>query len=74
MNVVCPGPIDTPMMDAELEWFRTPWRRGREAIERVPLKRFARPEEVVDAIRFLAFDAPFATGSVLPLDGGTTMI
>jgi NAD(P)-dependent dehydrogenase (short-subunit alcohol dehydrogenase family) len=74
VNVVCPGPIDTPMMDAELDWYPDPEATRREAIERVPLKRFAAPEEVVDAIRFLAFGAPFATGAVLPLDGGTTMI
>lgn len=73
VNVLCPGPIDTPMMDAELEWYPDPVASRREAIERVPLKRFARPEEVVGAIRFLAFEAPFATGSVLPFDGGTTM-
>jgi NAD(P)-dependent dehydrogenase (short-subunit alcohol dehydrogenase family) len=74
VNVVCPGPIDTPMMDAELDWFDDPEATRREAIDRVPMKRFARPEEVVSAIRFLAFEAPFATGAVLPLDGGTTMI
>jgi NAD(P)-dependent dehydrogenase (short-subunit alcohol dehydrogenase family) len=74
VNVVCPGPIDTPMMDAELEWYPDPEATRKQAIERVPLKRFAAPEEVVDAIRFLAFGAPFATGAVLPLDGGTTMI
>ncbi len=74
VNVVCPGPIDTPMMDAELEWYPNPEATRREAIERVPLKRFAQPEEVVGAIEFLAFQAPFATGTVLPLDGGTTMI
>jgi NAD(P)-dependent dehydrogenase (short-subunit alcohol dehydrogenase family) len=74
VNVVCPGPIDTPMMDAELDWFPDPAATRVEAIERVPLKRFAAPEEVVDAIRFLAFDAPFATGATLPLDGGTTMV
>lgn len=74
VNVVCPGPIDTPMMDAELEWYPDPGATRREAIERIPLKRFATAEEVVDAIRFLAFDAPFATGAVLPLDGGTTMV
>lgn len=73
VNVVCPGPIDTPMMDAELEWYPDPVATRREAIERVPLKRFATPEEVVDSIGFLAFRAPFATGAVLPLDGGTTM-
>jgi NAD(P)-dependent dehydrogenase (short-subunit alcohol dehydrogenase family) len=74
VNVVCPGPIDTPMMDAEIEWYPDPEATRREAIERVPLKRFAQPEEVVRAIRFLAFEAPFATGAVLPLDGGTTMV
>ena len=45
-----------------------------DATERVPLKRFAAPEEVVAAIRFLAFDAPFATGTTFELDGGTTMV
>jgi len=74
VNVVCPGPIDTPMMDAEIEWFPDPVATRAAAIERVPLKRFAQPEEVVDAIRFLAFAAPFATGATLPLDGGTTMV
>lgn len=74
VNVVCPGPIDTPMMDAEIEWYPDPEATRREAIARVPLKRFAQPEEVVRAIRFLAFEAPFATGTVLPLDGGTTMV
>lgn len=74
VNVVCPGPIDTPMMDAEIDWYPDPEATRREAIERVPLKRFAQPEEVARAIRFLAFEAPFATGAVLPLDGGTTMV
>jgi len=74
VNVVCPGPIDTPMMDAEIEWYPDPEATRREATERVPLKRFAAPEEVVEAIDFLAFGAPFATGAILPLDGGTTMV
>jgi NAD(P)-dependent dehydrogenase (short-subunit alcohol dehydrogenase family) len=74
VNAVCPGPIDTPMMDAELAWYPDPEATRAEAIDRVPLKRFAQPEEVVEAIRFLASDAPFATGTTLPLDGGTTMV
>jgi NAD(P)-dependent dehydrogenase (short-subunit alcohol dehydrogenase family) len=74
VNAVCPGPIDTPMMDAELEWYPDPEATRADAIERVPLKRFAAPEEIVEAIRFLAFDAPYATGATLPLDGGTTMV
>jgi NAD(P)-dependent dehydrogenase (short-subunit alcohol dehydrogenase family) len=74
VNVVCPGPIDTPMMDAEIDWFPDPAKARVDATERVPLKRFASPEEVVAAIRFLAFEAPFATGTTLELDGGTTMV
>jgi NAD(P)-dependent dehydrogenase (short-subunit alcohol dehydrogenase family) len=74
VNVVCPGPIDTPMMDAEIEWFSDPAEARKQALERVPLKRFATPEEIAAAIRFLAVDAPYATGAVLPVDGGTTMV
>jgi len=74
VNAVCPGPIDTPMMEAELALFVDPAAARRDAIDNVPLRRFASPEEVVAAIRFLAVDAPFATGAVLALDGGTTAV
>ena len=74
VNCICPGPIDTPMMDAELEWFGDPAVTRKAAIERVPLKRFATPEEVARAILFFATDAPYATGSIFSLDGGTTAI
>lgn len=73
VNAVCPGPIDTPMMEAELAWFPDPEAVRVEAINRVPLKRWATPEEVAEAILFMA-SATFATGSCLSLDGGTTAI
>jgi NAD(P)-dependent dehydrogenase (short-subunit alcohol dehydrogenase family) len=72
VNCLCPGPIDTPMMDEELATFPDPAAARQQAIERVPLKRFASPAEVARAIQFLAVDAPFATGSIFSLDGGTT--
>jgi NAD(P)-dependent dehydrogenase (short-subunit alcohol dehydrogenase family) len=72
VNVVCPGPIDTPMMEGELALTDDPAAARAEAMERVALKRFLDPDEVVDAIRFLAVDATFATGSVLALDAGAT--
>lgn len=72
VNVVCPGPIDTPMMAGELALTDDPAAARAAAIESVALKRFMHPGEVVDAIRFLAVDAPFATGAVLPLDAGAT--
>jgi NAD(P)-dependent dehydrogenase (short-subunit alcohol dehydrogenase family) len=74
VNAVCPGPVDTPMMDAELEWFPDPRAARAGAIERVPLKRFAAPQEVAATILYLAVDAPFATGLALALDGGTTAV
>lgn len=74
VNCVCPGPIDTPMMDAELEWFPDPVATRKMAIDRVPLKRFATAEEIARAILFLATDAPFATGSIFSIDGGTTAV
>jgi NAD(P)-dependent dehydrogenase (short-subunit alcohol dehydrogenase family) len=73
VNAVCPGPIDTPMMEAELAWFPDPEAVRVEAINRVPLKRWATADEVAEAILFLA-SATFATGSILALDGGTTAI
>ena len=69
-----PGPIDTPMVRAEIEWFGGTQAVVDGAIARIPMKRFATPQEVAKAIFFLTADAPFATGSTLVLDGGTTMI
>ena len=74
VNAVCPGPIDTPMMAAELALSNDPVAARQEAVDSVPLRRFASAEEIVAAIRFLAVDAPFATGAVLALDGGTTAV
>ena len=74
VNVLCPGPIDTPMMDAELEWFPDPVAAREGAIDRVPLKRFASADEVAEAVLFLAAGAPFATGAAISLDGGTTAV
>jgi NAD(P)-dependent dehydrogenase (short-subunit alcohol dehydrogenase family) len=74
VNIVCPGPIDTPMQDAQLALAEDPEAARRESMANVPLGRFATPEEIVAAIRLLAVEATFATGAVLPVDGGTTVV
>lgn len=74
INAVSPGPIDTPMLEAEIKWFGGTQEVIDGAKGRVPLKRFAAPEEVAKAVLFLVADAPYATGSALRLDGGTTII
>lgn len=74
VNVICPGPIETPMMEDELDWFPDPAATRAALLERLPMKRFASPEEVARAIAYLAVDAPYATGTVLSLDGGMTAV
>ena len=67
-NVVCPGLIETPM-SARAQ--ADPAIRERLA-ELQPLTRdLGRPEDVAEAVLYLA-TAPFATGSVLTVDGGWT--
>jgi len=67
VNVVCPGPIDTPPLRAWID--HVPG--GREGFEsQIPAKRIGKPEEVAAAVLFLASDeASYVNGSVLCVDG-----
>lgn len=65
VNAVCPGYVDTESLAG---W--TPEARAA-ALARVPMRRFARPEEIAATIRFLASaEAGYVTGTVLKADGG----
>lgn len=67
-NVVAPGFIETDMT-AEL-----PEDRKKAYQASIPAGRFARPEEVAAAVRFVASDdAAYITGAVIPVDGGLGM-
>ena len=67
INVVAPGPIETGMLN---RFTGTPKNKA-DLISRVPMKRIGQPEEVAEAILFLASDkASFITGASLATDGG----
>jgi NAD(P)-dependent dehydrogenase (short-subunit alcohol dehydrogenase family) len=73
VNVVAPGLTDTPTIEASIQRSTDPeaYRRQREA--QIPLQRLATPEEIADAVLFLASPkSSYITGAVLPVDGGYT--
>jgi NAD(P)-dependent dehydrogenase (short-subunit alcohol dehydrogenase family) len=66
VNAVCPGRIDTPLLDA--------FAGGKESgLSGRPIARAAEPREVAYLIAWLLSDeALFATGAIYPIDGGHT--
>ena len=67
-NVVAPGFIQTDMTAA------LPEERRKQYLANIPAGRFAEPEEVAAAVRFIASDdAAYISGAVIPVDGGLGM-
>jgi 3-oxoacyl-[acyl-carrier protein] reductase len=69
VNTVAPGWVTTPMTDALTD------AQKQASLERVPMKRMGRPEEIANAIVFLASDgASYITGATIPVNGGLVML
>lgn len=68
-NAICPGPIETPLLRQILS---DPAKRELR-LNRIPLGRFGRPEDVVYAGLYLASDeSSWVTGTTFVVDGGIT--
>lgn len=68
VNAVCPGVIQTPMIDRIVE-SGVVTAEAYQAME--PMKRFGKPAEIGEAVSWLLSDeASFVTGAALPVDGG----
>ena len=64
VNCICPGPFLTDVSTA--------WRDDKAAQQRLGLKRFGNPEEIVGTALYLASDASsYTTGQVIRVDGGS---
>lgn len=67
VNCVCPGPTDTPMLQSR------PDKIKEAFVKAIPFRRFARPQEIADAILFFASPrSDYVTGQVLSVSGGLT--
>ncbi len=73
VNAVCPAMTETPMMLAP-EKTRTPEQAAafrRQFTDRIPLGRYADPDEIAAVVCFLASaESSFVNGAALPVDGG----
>ena len=64
-NCVSPGFVDTGMLET------VPERVQKKILQRIPLGRFAKPEDVAGIVRFVASeDASYMTGQILAVNGG----
>ncbi len=67
VNCVCPGPTDTPMLATRSDKLREAFLRA------IPFRRFAKPDEIADAVVFFASpQSDYVTGQVMSVSGGLT--
>lgn len=74
VNCLCPGDIETPMLDEDARMRGMTWDEYHEqAITQRPMGRIGTPEEIAKVALFLASDdSPCMTGATLVVDGGGT--
>ena len=74
VNVVCPGPTDTPILRGFLGEGEAGQKIYDALVRAIPMKRVGQPDDIPGLVAFLASDeAAFITGQVISVSGGLTM-
>lgn len=74
VNVVCPGPTDTPLLRGFLGEGEAGQKVYDALVRAIPMKRVGQPDDIPGLVAFLASDeAGFITGQVISVSGGLTM-
>lgn len=75
INALCPGPVQTPMLQQEFDVAAQPDQAERETIATMPIGRLGQPEEIAQVALFLASDAPgLLQGASIVVDGAKTIL
>ncbi len=75
VNAICPGTTYSQGLAERVKASANPEETMKKMISRIPMKRLGKEEEIAFAILFAACDeASFMTGSVINIDGGSTMV
>ena len=75
INALCPGPIDTPMLQQEFDLDTDPVKAKEQGIATMPIGRLGRAEEIAQVALFLASTAPqLMHGASLVVDGAKTIL
>ena len=73
INCICPGPINTPLLDRIIASSADPEKERRITEEKTLMKRLGEPAEIANVILFLASkESSYMTGSLVIVDGGLT--
>jgi NAD(P)-dependent dehydrogenase (short-subunit alcohol dehydrogenase family) len=69
-NAICPGPIETPLL---MDWLLKEPKEKAKRITRIPMGRFGKTDDIVNAALYLASDeSTWTNGAALVVDGGIT--